>query len=107
MDTILFLAQSQTFHLDVKSSHAHLKFSPAPSFFLKPPHVWPGGVYQPSGTMGAPIRATKQQYIPLQQPSFPQQGFLESVDTGAIPTQPPASLDYPYTLPRGLPFGNG
>ena len=87
--------------LNVKSSLARLKFSPEPFFFLNPPHVWPGGPYQPSGTMGAPIRATKQQYIPLQQPSFPQKGFLESVDTGTIPTQPPASLEYPYTLPRG------
>ena len=32
--------------------------------------MWPGDVYPPSVTMGAPLRAPKQQYIPLQHHAF-------------------------------------
>ena len=93
--------------LIIKSSHACLKFSPKPFFGLNPPHVWPGGVYPPSGTLGAPIRAAKPRYVPRQRPSFPCKVPALCLDNGTIPTQPPASLDFPYTLPRGKLFGNG
>ena len=47
-------------------SHAFLKLSNKTFFRLNPPHLWPGDIYRPSNTMGAPIRAPKRQYIPLQ-----------------------------------------
>ena len=49
---------------------ATLKLSPETFFGLNLPPLCPGGPYQPSGTMGAPLRAPKQQYIPLKEPDF-------------------------------------
>ena len=31
---------------------------------LNPPYPWHGAIYQPSGTLGFPIGAPKQQYLP-------------------------------------------
>ena len=56
----------------VESSSALLKLLYKAFFCLNPPCLWPGDIYQPSVTMGAPIRAPKQRYIPLQQHHFSQ-----------------------------------
>ena len=56
----------------LESSSAFLKLSYETFFCLNPPCLGPGDVYQPSVTMGAPIRAPKQRYIPLQQHHFSQ-----------------------------------
>ena len=54
----------------VNTSHAFLKLSYETFFCLNPPRMWPGDVYPPSVTMGGPLRAPKQQYIPLQHHAF-------------------------------------
>ena len=53
-------------------SLSFLKLSYKTFFCLNPPRLWPGDIYRPSVTIGAPIRAPKRQYIPLQQPHFAQ-----------------------------------
>ena len=56
-------------------SHAFLKVSFKTFFRLNPPRMWPGDVYSPSVTMGAPLRAPKHRYLPLQQHHFAEPFF--------------------------------
>ena len=37
---------------------------------LNPPHSWHGAMYWPSGTLGTPIGAPKQQYLPQNKSVF-------------------------------------
>ena len=51
--------QQPNFAQPFATSHAFLKLSYKTSFCTNPPCLWPGDVYRPSVTMGAPIRTQK------------------------------------------------
>ena len=83
----------------VKTNCAFLKLSYKTFICLNLPRLWPGDVYRPSVTMGAPIRAPKRQYIPLQQPHFAQPlSKLFNEETGA-------DNGY-YSFYENIPFSN-
>ena len=70
-----------SFGLLVKTSNGFLKLPYETFFCLNPPCLWPGDVYQPSVTMGAPIRAPKQQYIPPNNTIFLSHGCSTCLDS--------------------------
>ena len=67
-DALIYTPKISQFSLaalqDGKDQKYSLKTADCTFSSLNPPHSWHGAMYWPSGTLGTPIGAPKQQYLP-------------------------------------------
>ena len=89
----------------VRTSNTLSKLPNEAFFCLNPPHPWPGATYRPSGTLGTPIRAPKQQYLPLKRARFPEPLFKRvriSNTLSKLPNEAFFCLNPPHPWPGAM-----